>query len=43
MIDDAPAKSGYLTPGSHFKIYPSSILNEKNPPNFWRDFAFFFS
>jgi ribosomal protein S8 len=25
MIDDAPAKAGFFTPGSHFEIHPSSI------------------
>jgi len=28
MIDDAPAKSGFYTPGSHFLIHPASILKE---------------
>ena len=30
MIDDAPAKQGYFTPGSHIEIFPSSILKEKD-------------
>jgi hypothetical protein len=31
MIDDAPAKAGYFTPGSHFEIKPSSILATDQP------------
>jgi methylation protein EvaC len=42
MIDDAPAKSGFFTPGSHFKIYPSSILSEPNPPDYLLLFAWSF-
>jgi len=30
MIDDAPAKLGYFTPGSHIEIFSSSILKEKD-------------
>jgi methylation protein EvaC len=42
MIDDAPAKSGFFTPGSHFKIYPSTILDQPNPPDFLLIFAWSF-
>jgi methylation protein EvaC len=42
MIDDAPAKLGFFTPGSHFKIYPSTILNQPNPPDFLLIFAWSF-
>jgi SAM-dependent methyltransferase len=42
MIDDAPAKSGYYTPGSHFKIYPSSILEQPKPPDYLLIFAWSF-
>ncbi|MFC1536886.1 class I SAM-dependent methyltransferase [Pseudomonadota bacterium] len=42
MIDDAPAKSGYYTPGSHFKIHPSSILDQPNPPDYLLIFAWSF-
>jgi methylation protein EvaC len=32
MIDDAPAKWGYYTPGSHFEIRSADVL-EKDPPD----------
>lgn len=38
MIDDAPAKAGYYTPGSHFLIHPSSIL-KKDPTDYLLIFA----
>ncbi|MCC7528096.1 MAG: class I SAM-dependent methyltransferase [Candidatus Melainabacteria bacterium] len=31
MIDDAPAKEGYCTPGSHFEIYSNRRLQEDRP------------
>ena len=42
MIDDAPAKQGYYTPGSHFEIKPSAILSEPNPPDHVLVFAWSF-
>jgi len=42
MIDDAPAKNGFFTPGSHLKIYPSSVLNQNNPPDYVLVFAWSF-
>lgn len=42
MIDDAPAKNGFFTPGSHLKIYPSAILNQNNPPDYVLVFAWSF-
>ena len=42
MIDDAPAKIGMYTPKSHFKIYPSSVLIESNPPDYLLVFAWSF-
>lgn len=42
MIDDAPAKQGYFTPGTHLEIFPSSILLEKKPPDYIVVFAFSF-
>ncbi|MCZ6525874.1 MAG: class I SAM-dependent methyltransferase [Gammaproteobacteria bacterium] len=42
MIDDAPAKSGFYTPGSHFLIYPGSVLNESNAPDYLLIFAWSF-
>lgn len=43
MIDDAPAKAGYFTPGSHFCIHPSSILdNIEDRPDYLLVFAWSF-
>lgn len=42
MIDDAPAKIGFYTPGSHFEIRPSSVLREPNPPDYLLIFAWSF-
>jgi hypothetical protein len=42
MIDDAPAKNGFFTPGSHLKIYPSSVLNQNKPPDYVLVFAWSF-
>jgi len=42
MIDDAPAKIGYYTPGSHFRIQPSSILLGENAPDYVLVFAWSF-
>lgn len=42
MIDDAPAKQGVFTPGSHFRIHPSTILEESSPPDFLLVFAWSF-
>ena len=42
MIDDAPAKAGFFTPGSHFEIHPSSILDQPNPPDYLLIFAWSF-
>lgn len=38
MIDDAPAKEGYCTPGSHFEICSNGRLSE-NPPDYLLIFA----
>jgi SAM-dependent methyltransferase len=38
MIDDAPSKHGYYTPGSHFLIRPNSVLQE-DPPDYLLIFA----
>jgi methylation protein EvaC len=42
MIDDAPAKTGVFTPGSHFEIHPSSILDQPDPPDYLLIFAWSF-
>ena len=42
MIDDAPAKVGCYTPGSHLEILPSSILNDTNAPDYVLVFAWSF-
>lgn len=42
MIDDAPAKIGFHTPGSHFLIKPSSVLAEPGAPDYIVVFAWSF-
>lgn len=42
MIDDAPAKAGFYTPKSHFRIHPSAILGGDNPPDYLLVFAWSF-
>lgn len=42
MIDDAPAKAGFYTPGSHFIIHPNSILERATPPDYLLIFAWSF-
>jgi methylation protein EvaC len=42
MIDDAPAKTGFYTPKSHFEIFPSSILDRGDPPDYLLIFAWSF-
>ena len=42
IIDDAPAKTGYFTPGSYFKIQLSSILDSSDPPDYILIFAWSF-
>ena len=42
MIDDAPAKAGYCTPKSHFEIFPSSILDRGDAPDYLLIFAWSF-
>ena len=42
MIDDAPAKAGFFTPGSHFEIFPSSVLNRADAPDYLLIFAWSF-
>ncbi len=42
MIDDAPAKSGFFTPKSHFEIFSSSILAAGAPPDYLLIFAWSF-
>jgi SAM-dependent methyltransferase len=42
MIDDAPAKLGFYTPGSHFLIQPRSVLRRVPPPDYLIIFAWSF-
>lgn len=42
IIDDAPAKTGYYTPGSHFLIQPGDILNTEDRPDYLLIFAWSF-
>lgn len=39
VIDDAPAKHGAYTPGTHHKIVPNTILYKKNKPDYTILFA----
>jgi len=42
VIDDAPAKIGYYTPGSHLRIVPSTVLAEAGAPHYVLVFAWSF-
>ena len=42
MIDDAPAKAGFYTPGSHFPIYSGEVLKQGRPPDYLLLFAWSF-
>lgn len=42
IIDDAPAKHGAYTPGTHLLIKPSSVLKTKNRPDYILLFAWSF-
>ena len=42
MIDDAPAKAGFYTPGSHFVIHPSAVLEQNPSPDYLLIFAWSF-
>jgi methylation protein EvaC len=42
MIDDAPAKAGFYTPGSHFLVHSSTILQDGSPPGYLLVFAWSF-
>jgi methylation protein EvaC len=42
MIDDAPAKAGFYTPGSHFLIHSRNILEREAPPDYLLIFAWSF-
>lgn len=43
VIDDAPAKQGSFTPGTHHKIYPSTMLTKKEKPDYAVLFAWPFA
>jgi methylation protein EvaC len=42
MIDDAPAKTGFYTPGSHFEIRSSEVLKGSDAPDYVLVFAWSF-
>jgi SAM-dependent methyltransferase len=42
MIDDAPAKTGFYTPGSHFQIHSSKVLEQPDAPDHLLVFAWSF-
>ena len=42
IIDDAPAKQGFFTPGSHIEITTSEILKGANKPDYILLFAWTF-
>lgn len=42
MIDDAPAKAGFYTPASHFRVHPSSVLTTDVRPDYVLVFAWSF-
>lgn len=42
VIDDAPAKQGAYTPGTHLLIKSSSVLKTKNRPDYILLFAWSF-
>lgn len=42
IIDDAPAKQGFYTPGSHFEIRPCSVLLGNDAPDYVLVFAWSF-
>jgi SAM-dependent methyltransferase len=42
MIDDAPAKAGFFTPKSHFEIFPGSVLDRDDRPDYLLVFAWSF-
>lgn len=42
IIDDAPAKAGFYTPGSHFHIHSGAILDQPDPPDYLLVFAWSF-
>ena len=42
MIDDAPAKHGFYTPGTHLEIKSSDVLTGRNKPDIVVIFAWFF-
>ena len=42
IIDDAPAKVGFYTPGSHFEIVSNSILDLQDSPDYLLIFAWSF-
>lgn len=42
MVDDAPAKQGFCTPGTHLEIFPSDRLRNSGRPDYTLVFAWSF-
>lgn len=42
IVDDAPAKAGFYTPGAHFLVRPSAVLKTEPPPDYLLLFAWSF-
>lgn len=42
MVDDAPAKQGFCTPGTHLEIFPSDRLRDAGRPDYTLIFAWSF-
>ena len=43
VVDDAPAKHGFFTPGTHVPIKPWSFIDQANPPDYAILFAWAFT
>jgi methylation protein EvaC len=43
VVDDAPAKHGYFTPGTHLKIKPWEFIHDTPPPDYIVLFAWAFT
>ena len=43
VVDDAPAKHGYYTPGTHLEIKPWESITKENSPDYILLFAWAFA